>query len=105
MTLAQDATGSITGAGWVMTADVPPQQDLPVLIVAGTVTEDGAVSMTIADAADTSAFFTITGSIADDGSMAGTCPESGRLDLVVVRRRGPTGWKRRCLDPAVTREQ
>jgi hypothetical protein len=77
VTLTQDAAGNITGDGWVMTADVPPQQDLPVLIVAGTVTEDGAVSMTIADAADTSAFFTITGSIADDGSMAGTCPELG----------------------------
>ena len=76
LTLAQDAAGNITGSGWVMTADVPPQQDLPIVVTAGNVT-DSAVSMTIADAADTSACFTIIGTIADNGTLSGTCPELG----------------------------
>jgi len=68
MTLVQDPDGSLTGTGGAFAGDLPYQY--PWTITGGSVVGD-AINFT-ADYDLLACFFTVTGTIAPDGSMSGT---------------------------------
>jgi hypothetical protein len=72
LSLEQDADGAITGTGALMAGDPPaPAQNVT---VTGNLTDD-TITLTLVYPDSGGFSFTIEGTIADDGTLSGTCPE------------------------------
>jgi hypothetical protein len=73
LSLEQDASGAVTGTGCMWTNDDPPLPGMAVSVT-GSVTDD-ILTLVVTYPADPDTSFTITGTIAADGTIQGECVE------------------------------
>ncbi len=73
LTLTLNAGGVVTGDGHLMTTDIPPVEAQAVTVT-GTVADD-VITLTVVYPDSGGYSFTLVGTIAEDGTMSGTCPE------------------------------
>jgi hypothetical protein len=73
LSLEQDAGGAVTGTGWLMTDDEVPLPALAVSVT-GSVTDD-SLTLVVTYPASPDVSFTLEGTIGEDGTISGTCPE------------------------------